>query len=287
MDMIRKERSVRTHHIPTYRRPLNNQQAFTLYLLYRFRFATNEQLTRYRHQSNTALTYSRLRILAEQGLIDKRYDKTYKLRGRPAAYYLTPKGARSLKSTAYASRMHDRAIKAFYKNKTVSETYIDHSLNIVETCIKLQELYGDAVGGAFTRTELLPHPIFPKWKPDILLRLKHETGDVHFFLDVFDDTQPFFVHVRKVRSYIEYASGGEWPTNTAFPPLLAICSDTHAERKLRRQIRKALYESWENILYATTTRETFNHASAEEHVIWMKSDEEEPSAILDLPLRDV
>ena len=77
--------------MPTYRRPLNEQQRDILALLARFRFGTSSLLSSSLNTSQR-YTHERLRILVEQEYIGKRYDNSYRLAGRSAEYYVLPKG---------------------------------------------------------------------------------------------------------------------------------------------------------------------------------------------------
>ena len=79
-----------------YRRPLNKQQVRTLHLLYWYRFCTSKQLARSFDKASSKAIQNKLQILEAQELIGKRYDKSYKLAGRSAEYFITPKGARAL-----------------------------------------------------------------------------------------------------------------------------------------------------------------------------------------------
>jgi len=74
---------------PKYRKQLNQEQIAVLQMLYRFRFASNEQVAKFQEKPGSKAVQKRLKILEDQGLIAKRYDKSYKLQGKPAAYYLT------------------------------------------------------------------------------------------------------------------------------------------------------------------------------------------------------
>ena len=40
--------------------------------------------------------HEKLNVLMKHGFVDRRYDKSFRLRGMPAAYYVTPKGLRQL-----------------------------------------------------------------------------------------------------------------------------------------------------------------------------------------------
>jgi DNA-binding HxlR family transcriptional regulator len=270
------EEIVKTQSEPKYRRPLNKEQLSVLRILYRFRFSTSEQIARYCKRSSNKHIQKRLKILEDQGLIGKRYDSSYKLRGKPAAYYLTPKGARLLKETPqYGKYTCDNAIKSLYKNKTVSEEFIRHNLTVLNAYLKLKELYGDNIQ-CFTHIDMLPHDHFPDWSPDLYIRLDKKNETSQFFLDVFDDTKPFFVHVQKARHYLQYSEDGNWGvTDEEFPVVLAICDTKRNETKLRRQIRKAVDESYEEVAYATTTMEALEKSTKGRDEIWRMSDEED------------
>src|ERR1700759_2928953 len=88
--------SIRSVAGVTYHRTLNNQQVEVLDWLYRFRFSTSRQIARCLGKDKFKSVQKKLQILEKQGYIGKRYDGSYKLQGRPAEYYLTPKGARQL-----------------------------------------------------------------------------------------------------------------------------------------------------------------------------------------------
>lgn len=73
---------------------------------------------------------------------------------------------------------------------------------------------------------------------------KASDGEVYrAFLDVWDGSKPFFVSVRKTRNYVTYADEGDWPDDEEFPAILAICANSHDQKKLNRQMRKALCDS--------------------------------------------
>ena len=125
-----------------YRRPLNKQQIKTLYLLYWYRFCTSKQIAISLKRPDPKSIQIKLKILEDQGLISKRYDKSYKLTGRPAEYYLTPKGARALE-TAQPDTTNPWATKSLYKNKTVSDEFLKHTTTVVDVALRLRALYGD------------------------------------------------------------------------------------------------------------------------------------------------
>ncbi len=267
---------------PKYRRPLNDEQLLVLRLLYRFRFGTSEYIAEFLGKGSVKVVQKKLKILEDQGFISKRYDKGYKLAGRPAEYFLTPKGARAAMAkddpkANNSQKITPQGIKNLYKNPGVSDDFIKHCLNILKIFLKLKTVYDNKLA-TFTRMQMIPFGYLPTWRPDLLLSLK--TGakgkgtPKRFFLDIWDGTRPFFVSVKKARSYIKYSEEGDWPTDTqAFPMLLILCDTDKNATKLRRQIRKALEESYEDMVFATTTVDDFLVSDSGSDKLWLKAAE--------------
>ena len=266
-----------------YRRPLNDEQSVVLSLLCKFRFGTSEYIARYLGKTSSKVVQKKLKVLEDQGYVGKRYEKSYKLQGKPATYYLTPKGARLLRQLFQQFKdsgnkdkptieISDQGIKQLYKNKTVSEDFITHCLNILAVYLKLRQLYGDCCK-FFTRVELAMYSYFPTWLPDAYFALRPSpNGKVtpkRFFLDIWDGTRPFFISVRKARNYLTYSEEGDWQAKgEAFPVVLMICDTPRTQKKLNRQIRKALDESYEEVVYATTTEEQMSGAIGKSDKMW-------------------
>lgn len=252
-----------------YRRPLNPEQLAVLQWLYQYRFSTSKQLVTYLHKPNPKAIQNKLQILEQQGFISKHYDKSYKLAGRAAEYFLTPKGARQLPPDS----VNEWAVKSLYKNKTVSPDFIAHCLKVADVALVLQALYGDKLG-IFTRSHMAAYDYFPSWSPDLFLNLKAGSTRHRYFLDVLDDTKPFFVGVRKVRNYINYAADGDWPHDEAgdLPTVLAICKDEQTQKKLNKQILYAL-DGTDDITFATTIQRQLGATTATSKP-WLKITED-------------
>lgn len=209
-----------------YRRPLNKEQIRTLHALYWFRFCTSKQLATFLHKDSPKAIQNKLQILEAQGFISKRYDKTYKLAVRPAEYYITPAGARAL-DKAKPGITNQRANKSVYMNKTVSDTFLRHCINITDVNLQLSTIYGDKLQ-RFSKSYMAQYSTFPEWAPDTYLRLdaKSSAEKNHYFVDVWDGTKPFFVTVRKTTNYVNFKDGGDWQEDAPFPALLAVCEDS-------------------------------------------------------------
>ena len=243
--------------VTKYRRPLNPEQLAVLQWLYQYRFSTSKQLVTYLHKPNPKAIQNKLQILEQQGFISKHYDKSYKLAGRAAEYFLTPKGARQLPPDS----VNEWAVKSLYKNKTVSPDFITHCLNVADVALHLQALYGDKLG-IFTKSHMAAYDYFPSWKPDLFLSLNPSAtkreAPRRYFLDVWDETTPFFVSIRKVHNYITYTEEGDWPSDEyALPSVLGICQDDKMQRKLIGQIKRVLDDKYitDEVIFAMTTQE--------------------------------
>lgn len=254
--------------LPKYRKQLNSDQITVLTLLYKFRFSSGELTANYLGKKRATDVYRRLRILEDQGLIAKRYEPSYRLQGKPAAYYLLPAGARKLQEASNK----EINIKAIYKDNTVSEQFIGHCLDILAVYNQLHMRYGDKLK-FFTKSQLGEYDYFPEKLPDAYIRLKTNSGEKQFFLDIYHDNQPFFTALRRVKQYIDYSEEADWSvTETDFPTLLAVCESTSLQKRLRKRIVKLVDDSWEeDMKFALTTK---NELISGQNVIWQLTEAE-------------
>ncbi|SRR6266536_3640222 len=250
---------------PKTRRKLNAEQLEVLELLYKFRFGSNNLIADYFGKKDRSFVFKRLTILLEQGLIGKRFEPSYRIQGKPAAYYLTPAGARKVQE--HREDKDEVNIKSIYKDKTVSEGFIRHCLQIFALYNQLKAEYDDKLN-FFTKSDLAGYEHFPPSLPDAFLSLS-VSDTKHFFLDVIDDNQPFFAAVRKIKQYLGFKSDGEWTlTETEFPAILLICESTSTQKRLQKRIIATLNKSLEDdIVFASTTIKEIAMLD-EEDTIW-------------------
>jgi hypothetical protein len=217
-----------------HRKKLNAEQLEVLGLLYKFRFGSNDLIAQYFGKKDRSFVFKRLSILLEQGLIGKRFDSSYRIQGKPAAYYLTPAGARVLQE-----RREDAInIKAIYKDKTVSDQFVRHSLDLLGIYNQLKAQYGERLK-FFTKANLNREQFnyFPQPLPDAYARLRLGGEEKQFFLDIYYDDQPFFAAVRKVKQYVEYAEAGSWEeTGTNLPAVLCVCESASLQKRLQKRL---------------------------------------------------
>ena len=266
-----------------YRRPLNKQQIKTLYLLYWYRFCTSKQIAISLKRPDPKSIQNKLKILEDQGLISKRYDKSYKLTGRPAEYYLTPKGARALE-TAQPDTTNPWATKSLYKNKTVSDEFLKHTTTVVDVALRLRALYGDKPW-ILPKSYMAKYSVYLTWTPDLHLKIpaRGETPTRHYFLDIWDGTKPFFVSVRKTRNYVNFKESGDWEEDEPYPAILAVCDDAYTQKKLSRQMKRILDNSWgDELVFATTTRKQLDETTKQTEKIWLKADLDNETELVSL-----
>jgi len=193
-----------------------------------------------------------LKILEDQGYIAKRYDKSYKLRGKPAAYYLLPYGARAVLSAENINTASPLFVVHLYKAKHVSEDFIQHCLNIVNVFLALHELYGNRLT-FFSKIDLKSQELedLPQPLPDAYFYIESAEERKEYFLNIFADSQPFFVLVRRIKKYLEYAGSSERPATT-LPTVLMIVENSSIHKRLRKRLTKEVRSSYEEVEFATT-----------------------------------
>lgn len=213
-------------------RKLNKGQVEVLKLLYRYRFTTSELLAKVENQKYLQVTRSRLATLELHGYIGRRYDNSYKLLGKFAAFYLLPKGLQYLKSIDVAE---PQAIKMMYNDRKASDTFVDFCLAVCHTAQALSSLYEEEAR-LFTRTELLDYDYFPQPRPDLYMSVQRKPMR-HYFIDLYDDTTPAFVLMKKIRKYNGHYESGEWEsTGSDYPEVIVACTSGKAEQRLRKKL---------------------------------------------------
>lgn len=245
---------------------LNQNQTTILQLLYKFRFSTALLLAERQKVTKVASTNS-LKVLMNLGYIDRKFEKSYKLLGKSATYYLTKMGIKYLRDNF---NVDERAIHTMYKNAAVSETFAQHCLDVFRAYLNIKELYGDEFT-VLARPEVLEYDYMPEPSPDLYLTRASqlENKPNKYLLDILTDTQ-FFIVKKRIDAYIKHSEEGDWPEKV-YPTILIICDDSRIEDKLTSYVQKQLEDNYiENadLIFMTTTKRAF---LAKEHItdaIW-------------------
>jgi hypothetical protein len=247
------------------RRRLNAGQVEVLELLYKFRYGSNDLIAEYFGKKDRSFVYNRLKILQDYKLIGKRFDKSYRIQGKPAAYHLLPEGARVLMASKPGLRVN---IKSIYDDDTRSEEFISRCLDLFAISNHLKSMYGDKLK-FFPKSTLAVYDYFPKPLPDAYISLKIGNDTRRMFMELFDSNKPPFAVDQRLRQLIEYYQSGEWQTKgSPFPPILCICEDGASEKRLQKQINRALFRSGEEVGLYTTTINAFMHMRSNTDAVW-------------------
>jgi hypothetical protein len=98
------------------------------------------------------------------------------------------------------------------------------------------------------------YDFFPSPLQDACMCVKTSKGDRYFFLDIFEDSQPFFVLIRRIKKYLEYAGSGEWARydeEGGLPTILLVVQNKSVHKRLRKRLAKELRETYEEVCFAT------------------------------------
>lgn len=244
---------------------LNQKQIHLLKLTYKFRFVSTRQLAEYKKVRKSAIDKS-LIVLLDRGFLNRHYDKSYKLQGKSAAYYLAPKG---LKYLRVEHDFNENALHAMYKNKTASDVFIEHNLNVLDIYLALHEKYPD-VFTVFSKTELYSYDHFPQPRPDLYLNRNEGLSGFadDYFLEAFTEQMPFFAIKKRLAVLFEHYEAGDWEAEeeSTHPTLLIVCRDAKLEAKLRAHAAHVLEEEDVEDLYIfTTTQEALK---ADDKQVW-------------------
>lgn len=221
------------------RSALKQGQIDILEVLYKYRFGSRQLVADSLGIKAGSSLYEKLNVLIKHGLVAMRQEKRLKLLGVPAAYYLTPKGLKSLQALDGHDHITEATIKASYRDKVLSQTFVSHALDVYRYTNALKRQYPDLK--VYLRRDMSRFSYFPDSPPDAFLSLKLDDTPQRFFLDVIPDSLPRNILDRRITGYAEFFDEGGWDaTNSELPSLLLITEKGTTESRTRRATRAAL-----------------------------------------------
>lgn len=232
-------------------RTLTDDQIALLKLLYRFRFGTTTSLNQLLDLNSRTSINARLEVLLKRGYIGRRYEKSYKLLGKPATYYLLKESFPILKDQKNISQA---VLKNIYKDAQATDKFVDACLGVFELNNLLKAQYGEDLK-FFTKSDIANYSYFPKPLPDAFLAYKNGTHTKRFFILTFESSIPTFALNRRLQQFIDYYENGGWDvTNSDFPGILISCETAVLQNRVEKHISRRHDVVNEVVAIATTNQ---------------------------------
>jgi hypothetical protein len=236
---------------PKYRRPLNPNQINLLQLLYKYRFATSQLITKSEGSKYPRVITSRLKILLDQDYIGRNYDSTYRIKGESASYFLRPKAVRYLRQQDLAD---NKVLNSIYHDKRASPYQISHRLTIFEIGVAIKYNYPGL--DISSKSELNQNsPIKPL--PDLYLERNRlsKVKNNHFFIDYLEDSLLYRQLIIAIRRYVAYAENEDWESEFGenFPTIVLICESKRTRYRVSQLVKKVMDRTYVDIYYQVIT----------------------------------
>lgn len=248
---------------------LTKKQLALLKLVYRFRFVTSKHVAAYFKQTQLRTSQLQLNDLNARGYLIKRHESSYRIQGRSAEYFLTPKAIPILRNLL--TRPSERELKQTYARPIASRHFINRSLDLFDIYLSLNRLYNDKLNFV-TKPQLnvevydyLPSPL-----PDVFFTLGAKTKSKrNFFLEYFDDNVSIGIHGRKINGYMEYEESGEWDdTGLEFPTVVIICQSETMFRRAGKRVRYINREAYSDMQFRLITLDKLKKLSSIKEQVW-------------------
>lgn len=239
------------------RSTLNTGQISLLELVYKYRFGSRNLIAESLNIKYGSGIYEKLEVLVKGEYLGKRFDKRLKLQALPAAYYITSKGLRVLQQQPDHKYITDGTVKASYKDKTVSQDFITHTLNVYKYTNLLKRRYPALK--VFTRRDMSRYSYFPSQLPDTFLSLPSDDPKrpKRFFFDLVPNNLPRHALNRRVANYCEFFDEGGWDTTESeLPAILLLGESGTTEKRIQRNVRLQFnrLDMGELAVYTSTTK---------------------------------
>ena len=213
---------------------LNAKQIRLLKLIYKFRFVTADLLARRLSLSRRSINKS-LVVLLDRGYVDRKYDSSYNLLGKPASYYLAPKAIKLLRDEHGLNRQSLNA--RFYDSKR-TDRFIDSSIRIFDIYLQIKDAYPDHFV-ILNKPELIDLAeakdtlFIDNQLPSMYIKRIHRTDNKpsEYIIEVLSDNTAYWVHRKLIESYITQYDE-EYTEATPYPCVVLVCESKSLSKKL-------------------------------------------------------
>ena len=251
--------------------PITKTQKQLLFLFYKFRFFTVNQLQKLLSHKDSHRIREWLTDLKDKKYISAVADK--KDPTKPHIFCLTTKAKYILQEN---ENCDETVLGRLHKEKKLKENFRNHLLSIVDIYLYfLSQKEKDSTLHFLTQQDLIGYDFFPEELPDVYIAVETKAGTDKYFLDLFDEyRKPAGVARFAVRKYISYCEEGNWQANTnnsPFPSILFVVSDERRKKHLYMYGKAKLAKTFEDISLFLTTQDTIRF-SKDKINIWKKVD---------------
>lgn len=250
-------------------KPIKKYQKQILFLLYKFRFLTINQLQKYFNHKDSHRVKERLKILREHKYI---YTiKDIKNPTKPFVFCLDTKARHILQE----DENNDKSfLERLYKEKKLTENFRNHCLFIFDIYLFfLKQQARNTELNFFTPQDLVGYDYFPDELPDAYIAVSSKEGTDRYFLDLYDGYKnPAFLLRQRIKQYISYCERGDWQANTnnsPFPSILFILQDQKRKKHIYYYGKAVLEKTFEDISLFLTTQDAIRLPKDKTN-IWQK-----------------
>lgn len=246
--------------------PITDKQKQILFLLYKFRFITANQLYRYFQHKDPHRIKVWLKDLKEKGYIAADVDLSEVT--KPYIYYLATNARHILKED---ERFDEKYLNRIYKERTMTEVFKKHCLFIVEIYLYFLLRQEKNTKLIFcTQQDLTGYENLPDEIPDAYIEVETKKGTDRYFLELFDEYRSAAGIARfSVRKYVTFSEDGGWQANTgseSIPTLLFVLPDERRKKHIYHYGKAKLAKSFEEISLFLTTQDAVKFSKPEANI---------------------
>ena len=248
---------------------LNTHQNIILFLLYKFRFLTINQLLKYFNHKYPSRIRKWLTDLEEKKYVSVIIDSSDPTKLH--TFCLATKAKYILQENKDCDR---NFFGRLYKENKLKENFRNHCLFIVDIYLYfLSQQEKNSKLHFLTKQDLIGYDFFPEELPDAYIAVETKEGTDKYFLDLFDEyRKPAGVARFNVRKYITYCEEGNWQANTKnspFPTLLFVVADERRRKHIHMYGKAKLQKTFEDISLFLTTQDAIRFSKGKIN-IWKK-----------------
>ena len=235
---------------------IKRQQKQILFLLYKFRFLTINQLQKYFNHKDPHRVKEWLKDLREDKQIY--VIKNKKNPTKPFTLCLDTRAKDILAEDKYCDKSF---LERLYKEKMLTENFRNHCLFIFDTYLFfLFQKQKEATIHFLTQQDLIGCEFLPEELPDVYIAVETKEGTDRYFLDLYDEYKnKAFLPRQRIKQYISYRESENWQTNTensSFPMILFVLQEEQRKKHIYHYGKAILEKTFEDISLFLTTQDT-------------------------------